>query len=95
MIKRIVKLKIKEEYISDFVILFNQIKPEIIKFQGCLSVELLNDIHTKTIFFTYSLWETEHDLNYYRNSKYFNSVWKEVKLLFSEKAMAWSVEEIL
>ena len=66
MIKRIVKLKIKEEYISDFVILFNQIKPEIIKFQGCLSVELLNDIHTKTIFFTYSLWETEHDLNYYR-----------------------------
>ena len=43
------------------------------------------------MFFTYSYWNSENDLNEYRNSELFAKVWAETKPMFAEKAQAWSV----
>ena len=46
------------------------------------------------IFFTYSMWDSESSLNKYRESNTFKDIWSKTKPLFSNKAKAWSVEEI-
>jgi hypothetical protein len=46
------------------------------------------------MFFTYSYWDDATDLENYRNSEFFKSVWAKTKVLFSEKPEAWSVNKL-
>lgn len=94
MIKRVVKMEFEPENVSAFVNIFKTNKDIITTFDGCHSVELLRDINTQNIFFTYSIWDSESSLNKYRESNTFKDIWSKTKPLFSSKAKAWSVEEI-
>jgi quinol monooxygenase YgiN len=91
MITRIVKLTLQPDKIANFMDIFAEVKDTIADFDGCHHVELLQDIHSPHIFFTYSIWEDEHFLNHYRFSDFFKQTWERSKLLFSKKAEAWSV----
>ena len=91
MLTRIVKMTFKEEYIDSFENYFPEIVNQIKARKGCLDVQLLHDINDSRIFFTYSIWETEEDLNAYRDSDLFGKVWPKVKLWFDAKPEAWSV----
>jgi len=55
---------------------------------------MLQDLNQKNVFFTYSWWNSEGDLNAYRNSDLFKGVWVKTKLLFNDKPLAWSTEKI-
>ena len=90
MITRIVKLSFKDEFISEFKTIFEESKQKILSQNGCLKAEMLQDVNAKNIFFTYSWWETEQDLNNYRNSELFKGVWAKTKILFNDKPQAWS-----
>ena len=92
MIIRIVKMTFQTEKVSEFHQLFIESKELIRNMPGCSHLELLNDINTPEIFFTYSYWNSENDLNNYRNSEVFANVWSRTKVLFSAKPEAWSVE---
>ena len=59
MFIRIVKMKFKEENISQFKNVFEENKETIRGFEGCTFLELYQDKHDATIFFTYSYWEEE------------------------------------
>jgi quinol monooxygenase YgiN len=91
MITRIVKLTLQPDKIENFLQIFAEVKDTIADFDGCHHVELLQDIHSPHIFFTYSIWEDEHFLNHYRFSEFFKQTWERSKMLFSKKAEAWSV----
>ena len=91
MIIRIVKMTFDPEKVTDFLKVFDSSKQLIRNMDGCVHLELLNDINTSNIFFTYSHWLTESDLNNYRSSELFESVWGKTKILFVAKAEAWSV----
>jgi heme-degrading monooxygenase HmoA len=93
MIIRIVKMTFQTEKVSEFQQLFIESKELIRNMPGCSHLELLNDINTPEIFFTYSYWNSENDLNNYRNSEVFANVWSRTKVLFSAKPEAWSVEQ--
>jgi (4S)-4-hydroxy-5-phosphonooxypentane-2,3-dione isomerase len=93
MIIRIVKMTFDPAKVSEFLIIFNESKTFIRNMQGCSHLELWNDLNSKNIFFTYSYWDSEHDLNNYRNSELFGNVWAKTKPLFIAKAEAWSVEQ--
>jgi len=93
MIIRIVKMTFIPEKVNDFLEVFNSSKHLIRNFEGCSHLELLNDITTNTIFFTYSYWENEEALNKYRNSELFAGVWRRTKILFAAKTEAWSVQQ--
>lgn len=95
MIIRIVKMTFETNKVADFLTIFEASKKLIRNMEGCSHLELLNDVKTPTIFFTYSHWENENDLNTYRNSELFKSVWSKTKILFAEKPEAWSVTSIL
>ena len=92
MIIRIVKMTFEPQKVNDFLIIFNGSKQLIRNMEGCSHLELLNDINSPNIYFTYSYWNSETDLDNYRNSELFTNVWSKTKSLFSAKAEAWSVE---
>ncbi len=94
MFVRIVKMKFETENIPLFQKVFEESKQTIRRFNGCSFLELYQDKDDETIFFTYSFWEKEADLEAYRNSNFFTSVWAKTKVLFSAKPEAWSVNKI-
>lgn len=91
MIKRLVKMTFKPQNIEDFKHIFKDSKHHISKCKGCRGVELLQDTNNPCVFFTYSLWDTEIDLNNYRQSDLFNSIWAKTKVLFDARPEAWSL----
>jgi autoinducer 2-degrading protein len=94
MFIRIVKMNFKESNIALFLENFNQNKEKIRNFKGCSLLELYRYKNDSNTFFTYSYWESEADLEAYRNSELFKAVWGEAKALFNNKAEAWSVDRV-
>ena len=95
MFIRIVKMSIDKDKIEEFLSNFHQNKEEIRNFQGCQFLELYQDKNEDNIFFTYSYWNTEEDLENYRKSDFFQNVWSKTKILFNKKPQAWSVNKIV
>ena len=93
MFVRIVKMGFKEEHVAQFLNNFNAKKEAIRNSPGCNLLELYRDKNDPTIFFTYSYWDTEQDLENYRNSSLFKDVWKLTKTFFNKKPEAWSVDK--
>lgn len=94
MLVRIVKMSFHEENIPAFLGNFEIMKDKIRNAEGNRFLELYQDQNNKSIFFTYSYWETETDLENYRNSELFYDVWKFTKKLFNDKPEAWSVDKV-
>lgn len=92
MLVRIVKLTFNESSMDFFFQEFNRNKAEILKFNGCLGMKMLQDIKQKNIIMTYSHWDNENALNNYRNSTVFANLWNNIKPHFKERAEAWSHE---
>lgn len=93
MIIRIVKLTFKAENIPTFQDIFDQSCHSIRAQEGCMGLRLLQDKKNPAIFFTYSHWNTEEDLNRYRNSELFGRVWPATKKLFAASPEAWTVNQ--
>ncbi|MBT8258970.1 MAG: antibiotic biosynthesis monooxygenase [Bacteroidia bacterium] len=95
MLIRIVKMNFKTEEIDNFLELFSRYKNDIRKSTGCCGLELYQDIDELNMFFTYSFWESQQDLEHYRQSEIFKMVWPKTKAMFKDKAHAWSVNKIV
>ncbi len=93
MIVRIVQMTFREDEVTNFLRLFNERKELIRGFSGCTHLELWEDAHAPNIFFTYSHWNSEDDLNHYRFSELFKDTWAKTKALFKDKPQAWSVNQ--
>lgn len=96
MITRIVLLPVKKEKLKEFELLFGQIKPTILSFEGCISLDLLaetSDSNTITNRFTYSKWRSEAALQNYLQSSFFLDTWPMVKECLQCKAQAWTLQD--
>ncbi len=94
MIARQVKLTFQSERVPEFLELFGSVENNIKKIPGCLKLDLYQDINNHHIFFTFSIWNSEADLELYRNSPLFQSIWNKTKVFFSAKAEAISLVKI-
>ena len=92
MLVRIVKMSFKADKIDLFLANFEANKEKIRASKGCDLLVLYRDKTNVNMFFTYSYWQTEQDLENYRQSDLFNGVWATTKVLFNEKPEAWSLE---
>ena len=95
MFVRIVKMSFDNNLINKFLQIFETHKNAIRNFRGCEFLELYQDKDQANIFFTYSYWESEADLENYRQSELFKMVWSETKKLFNDKPLAWSVNKVV
>ena len=94
MFVRIVKMSFQPEKVNEFLLNFEKVKNKIRAFDGCELLELYRDKTETNIFFTYSYWQTEEDLENYRTSDLFKNVWKATKTLFNDRPEAWSLDKI-
>jgi heme-degrading monooxygenase HmoA len=88
-------MRFHEDKITSFLENFEENKKHIRNFEGNRLLELYQDKNDPRIFFTYSYWENESDLENYRKSELFGAIWKFTKALFSDKPEAWSVEKLV
>jgi heme-degrading monooxygenase HmoA len=95
MLVRIVKMSFHQENIPAFLENFELMKEKIRGSAGNRFLELYQDKNDKGIFFTYSYWETEQDLENYRQSELFYDVWEFTKKLFNARPEAWSVDKLV
>lgn len=95
MLIRIVKMSFHREHIPAFLENFEINKQKIRNSHGNRFLELYQDKNNDCVFFTYSHWETENDLENYRKSELFANVWKFTKALFNDKPVAWSVDKLV
>lgn len=91
MITRLVKLTIDPTKVEVFKRLFVDNKELIAAFEGCLHLEILNDVSQPNVYFTYSKWQNVDAIENYRKSDLFNGIWSQVKPLFVAKPEAWSL----
>ncbi|PQV45481.1 quinol monooxygenase YgiN [Jejuia pallidilutea] len=94
MLVRIVKMSFETNNIKTFLSIFESSKTHIRGFKGCKFLELYRDKNNPNIFFTYSYWDSEDDLENYRHSELFKGVWAKTKALFNAKPEAWSVDKL-
>ena len=94
MLVRIVKMSFEPSKIEEFLANFEIVKTKIRNFEGCNFLELYRDQNNTSIFFTYSYWDSDEDLNNYRHSELFKGVWNKTKPLFNAKPEAWSVDKL-
>jgi heme-degrading monooxygenase HmoA len=95
MFVRIVKMSFHEEKIQAFRENFEIMKEHIRNAPGNRLLELYQDKNNPCLFFTYSYWESEEDLENYRKSALFDEVWTFTKKLFRDKPEAWSVDKLV
>ena len=95
MLIRYVRMTFQEDKTDEFQAIFNASKDKIKAMAGCQYLELLRDINQPNIFMTHSHWESETDLNNYRDSELFKTTWAKTKALFAEKPLAFSVESLI
>jgi quinol monooxygenase YgiN len=94
MVVRIVRMHFRADAVERFLKLFNENKDAIRSFRGCTYMELMKDIRALNTFATISHWDSPEDLDLYRQSALFESVWAQTKPLFSGKAEAFTLEKV-
>jgi heme-degrading monooxygenase HmoA len=84
-------MSFEPEKVTDFLVLFEEVKNQIANFEGCKGLTLFRDTAAPNVLFTYSYWDHESNLNKYRFSPLFKDTWARTKALFNDKPMAWSL----
>ena len=95
MLIRIVRMHFTEAGVDEFLDIFDRHKEAIRNFPGCTHLQLLKDADDPLCYTTLSHWEGTTDLEKYRKSELFASVWGRVKTLFSERSQAFSLEHFI
>ncbi|HRI80271.1 MAG TPA: antibiotic biosynthesis monooxygenase [Cyclobacteriaceae bacterium] len=95
MLIRIVRMHFTEAGVDEFLEIFNRHKDAIRNFPGCSHLQLLKDAEDPLCYTTLSHWSHPDDLEKYRKSELFGSVWGRVKTLFAERSQAFSLERFI
>jgi len=82
-----------EDRIPDFLELFAASRDKIRSFPGCTHLQLLQGEADPCVFFTYSHWQGQRDLDSYRNSELFRGVWRNTRKHFRTAPSAWSLTD--
>jgi len=88
-------MEFQSAHVDDFLTHFDTIKSLIRNFPGVQHLELHRDASQPNVFYTYSKWNSESDLEAYRGSDLFKSTWGQVKIWFKANAQAFSLQEEL
>ncbi|MBT8055236.1 MAG: antibiotic biosynthesis monooxygenase [Xanthomonadales bacterium] len=95
MITRIVRMEFQPAHAEDFLAHFKTVAANIRNFPGVQHLELHRDVGQSNVFYTYSIWTGENELEAYRQSDLFRSAWAQAKSWFADKPQAFSLQREL
>ncbi len=84
-------MEFQQERVDEFIEFFETIKGKIRGFSGCYHLELCKDAKLDHVYYTFSRWESEEDLDNYRHSELFEEVWEKTKKMFGGQPLAYSL----
>lgn len=84
-------MEFSPQKVDSFLTLFEEVKRKIADQRGCVHLELCKDADLDHVYYTFSKWESEGDLNNYRHSDFFEDTWTKTKALFGGKPKAYSL----
>ncbi len=87
---RLVTMTFRHETIPDFLDLFDGVSGQIRSQPGCKRLRLLRSLSDERVFTTYSVWDSEEDLNRYRSSPLFEATWERTRSWFEDRPVAVS-----
>ena len=90
MILRTVHMHFRPEAVPAFMALFETHRDAIAAQPGCQGVHLIQSSAAPERLGTVSIWDTEADLDAYRHSALFGTVWPATKALFASNPSAES-----
>jgi len=85
-------MSFQPDKVDEFLAIFNRSMMKISDFEGCTHLSLHRDHTASNVYFTVSHWETVDYLELYRHSTLFNQTWGQVKPLFNDKPIAYSLD---
>jgi autoinducer 2-degrading protein len=88
-------MEFKPDHVDDFRAHFKEVAHLIRGFPGVRHLELHRDAGQANVFYTYSKWNREEDLENYRQSDLFKGTWSQASSWFSERAQAFSLRQEL
>lgn len=91
MLIRIVRMDFDPTKVEEFLAFFETVKDKISSFPGCAHLELRRDAKLDHVYYTFSKWESEDNLETYRHSELFIDTWEKTKVLFGGKPLAYSL----
>ncbi len=91
MLIRIVRMEFDPQKVDDFLALFETVKNKIASFPGCTHLQLCKDAQLDHVYYTFSQWQSEDNLEEYRHSDLFIDTWAKTKVLFGGKPNAYSL----
>lgn len=91
MLIRIVRMDFDPKKVNDFLTLFESVEAKIRSFPGCQHLELCKDASLDHVYYTFSHWKSETDLDNYRHSELFEGTWEKTKAMFGGKPLAYSL----
>lgn len=94
MITRIVKMSVKKDKVKDFVRYFEKYNEEIKIFDGCEHHDFLEDKNDASVFFTYTTWKSERQIERYRRSETHRLHKQKLQEFYEKDDSAWTVEKI-
>lgn len=94
-IQRIVKMTFHQDKCASFEQYFEEIKDKVGNQPGCHGVKLLKEASNSGVYFTYSIWDSQIELDAYRFTPLFKVVWPKVKDWFAARPEAWSTNVLL
>jgi hypothetical protein len=87
-------MNFEEENIQSFLKIFEQAENKIRTLPGCIHLELKRNVRNHSQLATISKWNSEKELNNYRESEFFKDTWQKTKALFSSDAEAFSFVDV-
>ena len=81
------------QHLNTFLKMFEEKKTYIENFDGCSSLQLMQDDKDTNVLYTISTWKSSEKLEIYRNSELFSSTWQFTKTLFNDKPLAYSLTD--
>ena len=88
---RIVRLSFEPKHIKTFLNIYNDKKSTILAFDGCRQLQLKQDFNQSNVYYTYSHWDSNLDLENYKASNFFEVTWAQTKLLFNDRPQAFTL----
>ncbi len=93
-VTRLVRIYFQPDKVDEFLAFYQQLRPQIARQPGCISVQLLRQANDPAAFATWSVWESQAALDAYRTSEFFRSFWPQVKTWFRQPAEAVSFDPV-
>lgn len=87
-------MTVKEQYIDSFRKRVPVISNEVRRVSGCMHNDIFRDRNNDNIFYSYTIWSSEEDIERYLKSMYYKEIWGDIWDYFKKEPMAWKIDNM-